>query len=129
MKKITMICALSLLVSCASNDYIIDPKSSETPENFYADKMECENISEQESYAKNIAWGALTKGLVTAIGSGVMTYFGVGSGANLDLATSLAIGGGAGALGGGALATYETYSDREEIVKKCMEGRGYNILK
>ena len=58
-----------------------------------------------------------------------MTYFGVGSGANLDLANSLAIGGGAGGLGGGALATYETYSDREEIVKKCMEGRGYNILK
>ena len=71
----------------------------------------------------------MTKGLVTAITSGAMTYFGVGGGANLDLGTSLAIGGGAGALGGGALATYDTYSDRKDIVKKCMEGRGYNILK
>mgnify|MGYP003146521005 FL=1 len=128
-RSICMVCATSLLVSCASNQYIIDPKSSTNPENYYADKMECENISEQESYAKNIAWGALTKGFVTAITSGAMTYFGVGGGANLDLGTSLAIGGGAGALGGGALATYDTYSDRKDIVKKCMEGRGYNILK
>ena len=129
MKKINLMCTLILLYSCASNEYIIDPKSSTNPENYYSDKMECENISEEESYAENIAWGALTKGLVTAITSGAMTYFGFGSGANLDMSTSLAVGGGAGAIGGGAFSTYETYSDRKDIVKKCMEGRGYNILK
>lgn len=129
MKKFTIICATSLLVSCASNDYIIDPKSSTNPENYYADKMECENISEQESYSKNIFWGALTKGLITAIGSAGMTYLGVGGGANLDIGTSASIGAVAGAIGGGGLATYETYSDRKDIVRKCMEGRGYNILK
>tara|TARA_R100001510_G_scaffold46402_1_gene43331 strand:- start:290 stop:682 length:393 start_codon:yes stop_codon:yes gene_type:complete len=129
LKKISIICATTLLVSCASNQYIIDPKSSTNPENYYADKMECENISEQESYSENIFWGALTKGLITAIGSSAMTYFGIGSGANLDLATSATIGGLAGAVGGGGLSTYETYRDRKDIVRKCMEGRGYNILK
>ena len=58
-KKISMICATSLLISCANNQYIIDPKSSTNPENYYADKMECENISEQESYTSNIGCGAL----------------------------------------------------------------------
>ena len=58
-----------------------------------------------------------------------MTALGVGSGANLDIATAGALGLGAGAVAGGGVGAYETYSDRKEIIKKCMQGRGYTILK
>jgi|TARA_Y100001937_G_C7114760_1_gene329589 hypothetical protein len=129
MRKIMMISSLCLCFSCASNQYIIDPKSSTNPENYYADKMECESIAKQEGYLENMGMSALIKGTITAIGAGAMTYFGIGSGANLDLGTSVALGAGAGAVGGLGLGAYDTYSDRKDIIRKCMEGRGYNILK
>ena len=128
-RKISLICATSLLISCASNQLVIDPKSSANPENFYSDKVECENIAEQESYSQNILSGALLKGIITALGTAGMTALGVGSGANLDIATAGALGLGAGAVAGGGVGAYETYSDRKEIIKKCMQGRGYTILK
>ena len=129
LKNISLICCTCLLISCASSQYIIDPKSSETPENYYADKMECETIAKQEGYLENMGMSALIKGTITAIGAGAMTYFGIGSGANLDLGTSVALGAGAGAVGGLGLGAYDTYSSRKDIIRKCMEGRGYNILK
>tara|TARA_B100000424_G_C22784874_1_gene421821 strand:- start:135 stop:524 length:390 start_codon:yes stop_codon:yes gene_type:complete len=128
LKKISMICATSLLVSCASNQYIIDPKSSTNPENYYADKMECENISEQESYTSNITWGALKSGILGAIVSGGLAYAGLTSG-NISVQNSAIIGAGGGIVTGGIFGGSNTYSTRKEIVRKCMEGRGYNILK
>jgi len=128
LKKISIICVTGLLVSCASNQYIIDPKSSTNPENFYADKMECENISEQESYSSNIGWGALKSGLLGAIASGAMAYAGFASG-NVSVQNSAIIGAGGGIITGSIFAGSNTYSTRTEIVRKCMEGRGYNILK
>ena len=127
-KKISMICATSLLISCANNQYIIDPKSSTNPENYYADKMECENISEQESYTSNIGWGALKSGLLGAIASGALAYAGFSSG-NISVQNSAIIGAGGGIVTGGIFSGANTYSTRKEIVRKCMEGRGYNILK
>ena len=127
-KKISMICATSLLISCANNQYIIDPKSSTNPENYYADKMECENISEQESYTSNIGCGALKSGLLGAIASGALAYAGFSSG-NISVQNSAIIGAGGGIITGGIFSGANTYSTRKEIVRKCMEGRGYNILK
>ena len=98
-KKISIICVTSLLVSCASHQYIIDPKSSTNPENFYADKMECENISEQESYSSNIGWGALKSGLLGAIASGALAYAGFASG-NVSVQNSAIIGAGGGIVTG-----------------------------
>lgn len=128
-RKFTMICATGLLVSCASTNFIIDPKSSTTPDNYLADKLECEQLAEQESYGSNIAIGALLKGLATGIGSGALTALGVGAGSGLDIQTSVLLGLGAGGLGGAGLATFETHSARKEIIKNCMIGRGYTILK
>ena len=128
LKKISMICATSLLVSCASNQYIIDPKSSTNPENYYADKMECESISEQESYTSNITWGAFKSGILGAIVSGGLAYAGLTSG-NISVQNSAIIGAGGGIVTGGIFGGSNTYSTRKEIVRKCMEGRGYNILK
>ena len=116
------------MISCASHQYIIDPKSSTNPENFYADKMECENISEQESYSSNIGWGALKSGLLGAIASGALAYAGFASG-NVSVQNSAIIGAGGGIVTGSIFAGSNTYSTRKEIVQKCMEGRGYNILK
>lgn len=128
LKKISIICATGLLVSCASNQYIIDPKSSTNPENYYADKMECENISEQESYTSNIGWGALKSGLLGALASGAMAYAGFGTN-GLSIGNSAIIGAGGGVATGTIFGTMDTYGSRKEIVRKCMEGRGYNILK
>ena len=127
-KFIYIICALSFLTSCASNQYIIDPKSSTNPENYYSDKMECENISEQESYASNISWGAIKSGLLGAIASGALAYTGFTTN-GLSVGNSAIIGAGGGIVTGTVFSGTETYSARKKIVRKCMEGRGYNILK
>lgn len=128
LKNISILCVTTLMISCASHQYIIDPKSSTNPENFYADKMECENISEQESYSSNIGWGALKSGLLGAIASGALAYAGFASG-NVSVQNSAIIGAGGGIVTGSIFAGSNTYSTRKEIVQKCMEGRGYNILK
>ena len=128
LKNISILCVTTLMISCASHQYIIDPKSSTNPENYYADKMECENISEQESYTSNIGWGALKSGLLGAIASGAMAYAGLASG-NISVQNSAIIGAGGGIVTGSIFAGSNTYSTRKEIVRKCMEGRGYNILK
>ena len=116
-----MICATSLLVSCASNQYIIDPKSSTNPENYYADKMECENISEQESILAISLGGALKSGILGAIVSGGLAYAGLTSG-NDSVQNSAIIGAGGGVVTGGIFAGGNTYnSTGKEIVRKCME--------
>tara|TARA_Y100000114_G_scaffold81654_1_gene75306 strand:- start:1058 stop:1450 length:393 start_codon:yes stop_codon:yes gene_type:complete len=128
-RKFTMICATGLLVSCASTNFIIDPKSSSNPNNYSADIVECEQLAKQEDYGTNMALGAFMKGIATGIGSGALTALGVGAGAGIDIQTSVLLGLGAGGLGGAGLASYETYSARKEIIRNCMIGRGYTILK
>lgn len=128
LKNISILCVTTLMISCANHQYIIDPKSSTNPENFYADKVECENISEQESYANNIGWSALKSGLLGALASGAMAFAGFGNN-GLSVGNSAIIGAGGGVVTGTVFASTETYSTRKEIVRKCMEGRGYNILK
>tara|TARA_Y100000114_G_scaffold112443_1_gene106213 strand:+ start:1067 stop:1459 length:393 start_codon:yes stop_codon:yes gene_type:complete len=128
-KNLAIISTTFFVIGCASTGFIIDPKSSTNPSNYSADIVECEQLSKQEDYGKNIAMGSLMKGLATGIGSGALTALGIGSGAGLDIQTSVLLGLGAGGLGGAGLATFETYSARKEIIRNCMLGRGYTILK
>ncbi len=129
MKKLFLIGITSMTISCASNDFIIDPKSSANYDNYHADKLECEDIAKQEDYVDNVAKSSLFKGLATGIGSGALTALGIGAGAGLDIQTSVLLGLGAGGLGGAGLGVWETYDARKDILKKCLEGRGYTILK
>ena len=87
MKKLFLIGITSMTISCASNDFIIDPKSSANYDNYHADKLECEDIAKQEDYVDNVAKSSLFKGLATGIGSGTLTALGTVSYTHLTLPT------------------------------------------
>lgn len=117
------ILALVLLTGCASK-IIVDPKSSTNPANYFADKMECENISEQVSYTEEMAKFSAIQGIASA----VFTAWLASRSHSVHVKTAAqagAVSGGAVGAGSGALTTYKR---REAIVRQCLTARGYKIL-
>ena len=115
--KSTIAIAALLLAGCASGP-IIDPKSSKTPANYYADKMECEAISENVKYSTEMAKGALIQGVFSAVLGAAMGSNGNGAG----------IGAASGAIVGAGKGAWDTNARRDQIVTKCLTGRGYTVL-
>jgi len=113
MKKLLLICLLA--TGCASSP-IIDPKSSKSPQNYYADRTECEAISSEVSYGWEMFKGAVIQGFVGAL----VGAAGGGHGAEIGAASGAIVGAGKGA--------YDTNHSRAGIVRKCLEGRGYSVL-
>lgn len=113
MKRL-LICLL--LTGCASAP-IVDPKSSKTPENFYADRTECEAIAGEVSYGWEMTKSALIQGLL----GGLVGAAGGGHGAEIGAASGAIVGAGKGA--------WDTNHNRADIVRRCLVGRGYNVLK
>ena len=120
LKKISMICATSLLVSCASNQYIIDPKVLLIQRTTMLIKW---NVLQNKNGILAHHFSALKSGIPGAIVSGGLAYAGLTSG-NISVQNSAIIGAGGGVVTGGIFAGGNTYSTRKEIVRKCMEGRG-----
>jgi PBP1b-binding outer membrane lipoprotein LpoB len=115
--KLTIAIAALLLAGCASGP-IIDPKSSKTPANYYADKMECEAISQQVGYGTEMAKGALVQSIVSAAIGAAMGSNGNGA----------AVGAASGAIVGAGKGAWDTNKRRDQIVTKCLTGRGYTVL-
>ena len=114
MKKILLICLLA--TGCATGP-LVDPKSSKTPENFYADRTECEAISQEVSYGFEMTKSAVIQGLLGAVIASV-------SGSQ-----PVEVGAASGALAGAGVGAWNTKSTRSDIVTKCLQGRGYTVLK
>ena len=117
------IIALILLTGCASK-IIVDPKSSSNPANYFADKMECENISEQVSYTEEMTKASAIQGLASAL----FTAWLASRSHSVNVKTAAqagAVSGGVVGAGSGALSTYKR---RESIVRQCLIARGYKIL-
>jgi hypothetical protein len=117
------IIGLLLLTGCASK-IIVDPKSSTNPANYFADKVECENISEQVSYGEEMGKSAVIQGLASAL----FTAWLASRSHSVHVKTAAqagAVSGGVVGAGSGALSTYKR---RESIVRQCLIARGYKIL-
>lgn len=114
MKKILFVCLLA--TGCASAP-IVDPKSSKTPANYYADRTECEAISQEVSYGWEMFKGAALQGFVGAL----VGAAGGGHGTEIGAASGAIVGAGKGA--------WDTNKSRADIVRRCLEGRGYSVLK
>lgn len=118
MKPMLPLClSLGLLVACtATREIIIDEKGVDMSR-YQQDLAECEQYAEGvqtgEKGARGAASGAVIGGAVGAI-------FGGADGA--------ARGAGAGAVTGGARGVSEGESDKVNVVKRCLRGRGYKVL-
>lgn len=85
--------------------------------NYYADRTECEAISSEVSYGWEMFKGAALQGLVGAL----VGAAGGNNGAGIGAASGAIVGAGKGA--------YDTNHSRAGIVRRCLEGRGYTVLK
>jgi hypothetical protein len=109
--------ASAWLAGCAAHpDPIIDMKGVDEEE-FATDWAECEAYSEEVSVAKGTAKGA---GLGAVIGAAA----GAIGGDSGDVAEGAAYGG----LYGGTGSGLDAKRDKEYVFKRCMAGRGYNVL-
>ena len=110
------------LTGCASSKPIIDPKSSKHPENYYADKMECEEISKNVPYGSEMAKQAFWNGVLSAFMGAALAGNGVSAttGATTGAVSGTVIGAGKGA--------WDVSERRDKIVLKCLTGRGYTVL-
>ena len=110
------------LTGCASSKPIIDPKSSKHPENYYADKMECEEIARNVPYGSEMAKQAFWNGVLSAFMGAALAGNGVSAttGATAGAVSGTVIGAGKGA--------WYVSERRDKIVLKCLTGRGYTVL-
>lgn len=114
---IPLIAALACLSGCASHpEPIIDMKGVDQ-EQFVEDWNECKAYSQEVSVAKGAAKGA---GLGAVIGAAA----GAIGGNSDDVAEGAAYGG----LYGGTGSGLEADRDKQYVFKRCMAGRGYNVL-
>ena len=112
-----LICLSGWLAGCSAHpDPIIDMRGVDEEE-FARDWAECEAYSEEVSVAKGTAKGA---GLGAAIGAAA----GAIGGDSGDVAEGAAYGG----LYGGTGSGLDAKRDKEYVFKRCMSGRGYNVL-
>ena len=124
MKK-AIIVAL-LLSGCATQPLLIDPKTSKNPENVYQDQGECTQIVETkysavESGAKMAGWGGVLGAIIGA--AGVKAGF-----SGQPLGVAIAAGAITTAIAMGGSGAYDTLNKKDELLVKCMEGRGYVVL-
>lgn len=115
--KMRLACFLWLCaaVGCASHPGpIVDTKGIVDMRQYEQDLAECEAYGEEVSVAEGTARGA-------AAGAAVGAVVGAISG-NADEAA------GYGAAAGGVKSGVRNQRTREEVVKRCMRGRGYRVL-
>jgi outer membrane lipoprotein SlyB len=116
MKHITLILMLVVSASCASNKIIIDRKNVDMTM-YEQDLAECKVYSEEISTGKQAAKSGLTGAAVWgAIGAAV---------GNSETAAS---GAGAGGIAGTARGAGHAEHDKQQVIKNCLRGRGYQVL-
>ena len=103
-----------VLAGCAAHqDPIVDTKGVD-PEKFAQDWEECEAYTEQIRMSQGVAKGS-------AVGAAVGAAAGAIHGDVGDGAAS-------GALLGGTRSGLKADRDKQRVFKRCLRGRGYNVL-
>lgn len=121
MKKTALILAATLALSgCATtvgSDYV--PLVDRPGPDFAKDLAECQEYAKGEaSAAEMAAAGAVLGAVIMAVASALVLDQSVDRG-------SLALGALSGAAGGAGSATV----NQESVIKNCMNGRGYSVLR
>lgn len=120
MSKFLPLCiATVLLTACAGTGAEYRPVVDRPGPNFETDLAQCQHLATQRDYVNG---DSMTD---TAVGAGIGGVVGILSNSWTGAAVGAAVGGAGGATVGGL----EAKDDRKTIVVKCMQGRGYNVLK
>ena len=124
--QILIVISLVMLTACANmgSNYrpVVDPENNDMAK-FETDLADCQNIAKEQSIAAKAGKG-------TILGAAAGAIVGVVTGAILGNAGGgAALGGGYGASAGAVQGTASGIRDQETIIKNCMIGRGYRVLK
>lgn len=114
--------ALGLSACARSYDPIIDTQGVD-PARYQADLADCRAYAEQVDPAAEAGTGALIGG---AIGAALGAIAGAFSG---DAGSGAAVGAAVGGAGGGISGGAEGVSGQRQVIRDCLSGRGYNVLR
>src|SRR5690606_7065879 len=118
LKRLLALALLLLVAGCSAWNYepVVDLRTPAQRESYDWDLMVCRNLAARE----DPAWGAASGALLGAA---------VGGAVGVAVDDSYALGAAkAGAVAGAIGGTVNSYSGIHGIVKRCLEGRGYNVL-
>lgn len=113
---ITALVIASAVAGCARDRVIVDTKGADMSR-YAQDKAECEAYAEQVNSGGKAAGGAVAG---AAIGAAI--------GAIVGNSTTAARGAGVGGVVGGAKGVAHGESEKTQVVKNCLRGRGYRVL-
>tara|TARA_R110002095_G_scaffold59540_1_gene51003 strand:- start:192 stop:551 length:360 start_codon:yes stop_codon:yes gene_type:complete len=116
-QSITAISLLALLSACTSSKEIIIDRKGVDMNQYYADLDECRGYSSEVKTTEKGTRGAVSGAVV-----------GGAVGAILNGSDGAARGAGVGAVTGGAKGLSKGESDKINVVKRCLSGRGYHVL-
>ena len=108
-------CLAALASGCAAHPKPIVDMKGVDQEQFVDDWNECEGYANEVQMAEGIAKGAATGAVVGAI-------FGSITGHHRTEHSAW------GAVDGGTSSGIEAHREKQEVFKRCMHGRGYNVL-
>lgn len=124
--QLTMLFGAILIAAsaCGTASYqpVVDPKGANMT-NYPRDLEECRYLAEQVDVTGETA-GSTVLGLVAGAAIGALTG-GILGDAGVGAALGATTGGASGLLGGSAGAV----KDRNAVVRKCLTGRGYQVLR
>jgi hypothetical protein len=120
MKNLKYLVIILLLAACTKTGAGYRPVVDTNNPRFEQDLQECQRIAKQ--YLDLGYDTAVKTGGATAIGAGVGQFIGGSTGSTL-------IGGAIGLGTSGVKKVLGHNDDRKDIVKRCLRGRGYNVLK
>lgn len=109
---------LLLMAACANSGADTRPIVDRPGPNYEKDLAACQALAKQKDYASG------ETATNTAVGAGLGALIG---GVTGDWAGA-GIGAGVGAAGGLGKSAIDTQNARGNIVKRCMSGRGYNVV-
>lgn len=114
--------ALALAACARSYEPVIDTRGVD-PAQYQADLADCRAYADQVDPLAEAGGGALIGG---AIGAVLGAIGGAFSG---DAGTGAAIGAAVGGAGGGISGGADGVSGQREVIRNCMSGRGYSVLR
>ena len=116
--KVVALFLILLVAGCASYRPLVDLRSGQTAEGYERDLMDCQRYADQVSPATHALVGA-------AAGAGLAALVATVSGGRYDRGSSARM---TGVMGGAAGAGHGA-QDQINVIKSCMAGRGYSVLR
>lgn len=114
------------VTACSTYEPMFDPRN-ENSENQIRDLYECRQLAERASSAGDITASALIGGVGTGVTMAGANYIGLGD-QHVTVAQAGGIGFAGGALGGLLVGLREASEREDQMVRKCLEGRGHTVL-